>query len=174
MTGVQTCALRSLYDIGQTGIPFDNVDPELVTKPLKWNPADIGRFMLFFGPISSLFDIITFAVMWWVFSADSVAGQTLFQSAWFVVGLLTQTLVVHMLRTPKLPFIQSRASLPLMGMTLAIMAVGLWLPLGPLAGYFKLQALPVGYYAWLVAILFGYCALTTLMKRVYIHRYGWQ
>ena len=174
MLPLQLLVQNLLYDIGQTGIPFDNVDPELVTKPLKWNPADIGRFMLFFGPISSLFDIITFAVMWWVFSADSVAGQTLFQSAWFVVGLLTQTLVVHMLRTPKLPFIQSRASLPLMGMTLAIMAVGLWLPLGPLAGYFKLQALPVGYYAWLVAILFGYCALTTLMKRVYIHRYGWQ
>jgi Mg2+-importing ATPase len=174
MLPLQLLVQNLLYDIGQTGIPFDNVDPELVTKPLRWNPADIGRFMLFFGPISSLFDIITFAVMWWVFDASSVARQTLFQSGWFVVGLLTQTLVVHMVRTPKLPFVQSRAATPLLAMTLIILAVGLWLPNGPLAGYFKLQALPSAYYGWLVAILLGYCALTTLMKRVYIRRYGWQ
>jgi P-type Mg2+ transporter len=174
MLPLQLLVQNLLYDIGQTGIPFDNVDAELVTKPLKWNPADIGRFMLFFGPISSLFDIITFGVMWWVFHANSVATQTLFQSGWFVVGLLTQTLVVHMVRTPKTPFLQSRASAPLMGMTLFIMAVGLWLPVGPLADYFKLQALPLAYYGWLVAILLGYCLLATLMKRVYIRRYGWQ
>jgi Mg2+-importing ATPase len=174
MLPLQLLVQNLLYDIGQTGIPFDNVDPELVTKPLRWNPADIGRFMLFFGPISSTFDIATFAVMWWVFDANSLARQTLFQSGWFVVGLLTQTLVVHMVRTPKLPFVQSHAAAPLMGMTLAIMAAGLWLPLGPLAGYFKLQALPSAYYGWLLAILLGYCLLTTLMKRIYIRRYGWQ
>jgi Mg2+-importing ATPase len=174
MLPLQLLVQNLLYDIGQTGIPFDNVDAELVTKPLKWNPADIGRFMLFFGPISSLFDIITFAVMWWVFDANTVARQTLFQSGWFVVGLLTQTLVVHMVRSPKLPFVQSRAAWPLMAMTLAIMAVGLWLPMSPLAGYFKLQALPAAYYGWLVGILLGYCLLTTLMKRLYIRRFGWQ
>jgi len=174
MLPLQLLVQNLLYDIGQTGIPFDNVDAELVTKPLQWRPSDIGRFMLFFGPISSLFDIVTFAVMWWVFDANSVARQTLFQSGWFVVGLLTQTLIVHMVRTPKLPFVQSHAAAPLMAMTLAIMALGLWLPLGPLAGYFKLQALPAAYYGWLVVILLSYCALTTLMKRVYIRRYGWQ
>jgi Mg2+-importing ATPase len=174
MLPLQLLVQNLLYDIGQTGIPFDNVDPELVSKPLQWNPADIGRFMLFFGPISSLFDIITFAVMWWVFDANTVARQTLFQSGWFVVGLLTQTLVVHMVRTPKLPFVQSHAAAPLMGMTLLIIAIGLWLPLSPLAGYFKLQALPAGYNAWLVGILLGYCTLTTLMKRLYIRRFGWQ
>ena len=174
MLPLQLLVQNLLYDIGQTGIPFDNVDAELVTKPLKWNPSDIGRFMLFFGPISSLFDIISFAVMWWVFNANTVATQGLFQSGWFVVGLLTQTLVVHMVRTPKLPFVQSRAAAPLMAMTLIIMAIGLWLPLSPLAGYFKLQALPAGYYGWLVAILLAYCMLTTLMKRAYIRRYGWQ
>ena len=174
MLPLQLLVQNLLYDIGQTGIPFDNVDAELVTKPLQWHPADIGRFMLFFGPISSLFDITTFAVMWWVFDANSMARQALFQSGWFVVGLLTQTLVVHMLRTPKLPFVQSRAAWPLMGMTLAIIAVGLWLPFGPLAGYFKLQALPAAYYGWLLAILLGYGLLTTLMKRLYIRRYGWQ
>ena len=174
MLPLQLLVQNLLYDIAQTGIPFDNVDAELVRKPLQWNPSDIGRFMLFFGPISSLFDIITFAVLWWVFDANSVASQTLFQSGWFVVGLLTQTLVVHMVRTPKLPFLQSHAAAPLMAMTLAVMAFGLWLPMGPLAGYFRLQALPPAYFGWLVAILLGYCALTTVMKRFYIRRYGWQ
>ncbi len=174
MLPLQLLVQNLLYDIGQTGIPFDNVDPELVAKPLQWKPADIGRFMLFFGPISSLFDLVTFAVMWWVFDASSIAQQGLFQSGWFVVGLLTQTLVVHMVRTPRLPFVQSRAAAPLLAMTVAIMALGLWLPVGSLAGYFKLQALPMAYYGWLVAILLGYCTLTTLMKRVYIRRYGWQ
>ncbi|HYN61874.1 MAG TPA: magnesium-translocating P-type ATPase [Rubrivivax sp.] len=174
MLPLQLLVQNLLYDIAQTGIPFDNVDAELVTRPLQWHPSDIGRFMLFFGPISSLFDIITFAVLWWVFDANSVARQGMFQSGWFVVGLLTQTLVVHMLRTPKLPFVHSHAAAPLMVMTLLIMALGLWLPLGPLAGYFRLQALPPAYYGWLMAIVLGYCALTTAMKRLYIGRYGWQ
>jgi Mg2+-importing ATPase len=99
-----------LYDFSQTGIPFDNVDAELVGKPLAWDPAELGRFMLFFGPISSMFDIATFALMWRVFGADSLATQGLFQSGWFVVGLLTQVMVVHLLRTPKLPVIESRAA----------------------------------------------------------------
>jgi len=174
MLPLQLLLQNLLYDVSQTGIPFDNVDAELVSKPLKWNPADIGRFMIFFGPVSSLFDITTFAVMWWVFGANSVATQGLFQSGWFVVGLLTQTLVVHMIRTPKLPFIQSRAAAPLMVMTVVIMAVGIFLPMGPLADYFKLQALPLRYFAWLAAILSGYCVLTTMMKRYYIRLFGWQ
>ena len=174
MLPLQLLLQNLLYDISQTGIPFDNVDAELVRMPLKWNPGDIGRFMIFFGPISSVFDLTTFAVMWWVFGANSVAMQSLFQSGWFVVGLLTQTLVVHMIRTPKLPFIESRAAAPLMVMTLAIMAVGIFLPMGPLAGYFKLQPLPLAYFPWLVGILLGYCVLTTVMKRFYIRRFGWQ
>jgi Mg2+-importing ATPase len=130
--------------------------------------------MLFFGPISSIFDLTTFAVLWWVFGADTPAEQGLFQSGWFVVGLLTQTLIVHMIRTPKLPVLQSQASATLTAMTLSIMVLGLWLPMGPLAGYFKLQALPLAFFAWLAAILLGYCVLTTLMKQIYIRRFGWQ
>ena len=163
-----------LYDMSQVAIPFDSVDPELIAKPLSWNPADIGRFMLYFGPLSSIFDVATFAVMWWVFDANTPAQQTLFQSGWFVVGLLTQTLVVHMIRSPRLPFIQSRAAWPLSAATLAIMAVGIFLPMGPLAHYFKLQALPLAYFPWMAAILLGYVLLTTAMKRFYIRRFGWQ
>ena len=174
MLPLQLLLQNLLYDFAQTGIPFDTVDAELVARPLKWNPADIGRFMVFFGAISSLFDLVTFAVMWWVLSANTVAEQTLFQSGWFVVGLLTQTLVVHMIRSPKLPFIQSHAATPLVVMTLLIMGVGIILPMSPLAGYFKLQALPHAYYVWLAGILLGYCVLTTLMKRFYIRRFGWQ
>jgi Mg2+-importing ATPase len=174
MLPLQLLVLNLLYDISQTGIPFDNVDAELVTRPLKWNPKDIGRFMLFFGPISSLFDLVTFGVMWWVLAADGGARPGQFQSGWFVESLLTQTLVVHMLRTPKLPFVRSHAAASLMVMTLAIMAFGLWLPMGPLAGYFRLQALPPAYVGWLVAILLGYATLTTVMKRFYIERHGWQ
>ncbi|WP_421954340.1 magnesium-translocating P-type ATPase [Polaromonas sp.] len=174
MLPLQLLVQNLLYDISQIAIPFDNVDEELVKKPLKWNPADIGRFMVFFGPLSSVFDITTFALMWWVFKANTEAAQSLFQSGWFVVGLLTQTLIVHMIRTPKLPFIESRAAAPLMIMTLLIMAAGIFLPMGPLAEYFKLQALPLSYFPYLIAILAGYTVLTTAMKRIYIRKFGWQ
>ncbi|WP_248797643.1 magnesium-translocating P-type ATPase [Pseudomonas sp. MWU13-2105] len=174
MLPLQLLLQNLLYDVSQTGIPFDRVDAELVARPLQWNPADIGRFMLFFGPLSSLFDIVAFGVMWWVFAADSVARQGLFQTGWFVVGLLTQTLIVHLIRTPRLPFVQSWAAAPLLVMTGVIMLLGLWLPMGALAPYFKLQALPLAYFGWLAAILLGYFGLTTLMKRYYIRRFGWQ
>jgi len=174
MLPLQLLVQNLLYDISQIAIPFDNVDEELVKKPLKWNPADIGRFMVFFGPVSSIFDITTFALMWFVFHANTAGQESLFQSGWFIEGLLTQTLIVHMIRSPKLPFLGSRAAMPLIIMTVAVMAVGVLLPMGPLAGYFKLEALPFSYFPWLVATLVGYAVLITFMKRFYIHRYGWQ
>ncbi|WP_050475781.1 magnesium-translocating P-type ATPase [Herbaspirillum rhizosphaerae] len=163
-----------LYDVSQISIPFDNVDKEFLEKPQRWNPGEIGRFMVFFGPISSIFDISTFALMWYVFGANSPDHQTLFQSGWFIEGLLSQTLIVHMIRTKRIPFIQSRASWPLMGMTLIIMCIGIILPMSPLASYFKLQALPLSYFPWLLAILIAYGALIQLMKKWYTNRYGWQ
>ncbi|MBJ2255573.1 magnesium-translocating P-type ATPase [Pseudomonas psychrophila] len=163
-----------LYDVSQIAIPFDNVDEEMLKKPQRWQPADVGRFMLFFGPISSVFDILTFALMWYVFKANTPEHQTLFQSGWFVVGLLTQTLIVHMIRTPKIPFLQSRAAMPLMVMTGVIMAVGIFLPMGPLAGYFKLEALPGLYFVFLPMILLAYMALTQAVKGFYIRKFGWQ
>ena len=149
-----------LYDISQIAIPFDNVDEELVKEPQRWNPASIGRFMLFFGPVSSIFDITTYCVMWFVFGANTPEQQTLFQSGWFIEGLLTQTLIVHMIRTQKIPFIQSRPGTALLVTTGLIMAIGICLPMGPIAHYFKLQALPLGYFPILAAILAGYMVLT--------------
>lgn len=173
MLPLQLLVQNLLYDSSQIAIPFDHVDEELVSRPLKWNPDGIGRFMLFFGPLSSVFDLVTFAVMWFVFKANSVDDQALFQSGWFVVGLLTQTLIVHMIRTPKISFIESRPAGPLLGATVLVMAIGIFLPMGPLAAYFKLEALPWAYFAWLAGILLGYAVLTSLMKRYYIRRFGW-
>ena len=174
MLPLQLLVQNLLYDISQVAIPFDNVDEDLVAMPQRWNPDDVGRFMLFFGPISSIFDILTFCMMWFVFGANSAERQTLFQSGWFVVGLLTQTLIVHMIRTRKIPFIQSRAAAPLLATTLAIMAIGIFLPMGPMADYFKMQALPPLYFAFLIVILLGYMTLTQAMKGFYARRYGWQ
>lgn len=173
MLPLQLLMQNLLYDSSQIAIPFDQVDAELVSQPLQWNPDGIGRFMLFFGPLSSVFDLVTFAVMWFVFKANSIENQALFQSGWFVVGLLTQTLIVHMIRTPKIPFIESRPAWPLLGATLLAMAIGIFLPMGPLAAYFKMHPLPGAYFAWLAGILSGYVTLTSLMKRYYIRRFGW-
>ncbi|MCL6695106.1 magnesium-translocating P-type ATPase [Acinetobacter baumannii] len=163
-----------LYDVSQIVIPFDNVDEELIAKPQRWQPEEVGRFMLVFGPISSIFDMITFGLMWFVFSANTPEHQTLFQSGWFVVGLLTQTLIVHMIRTAQIPFIQSRAATPLLIMTAVIMCIGIFLPMGPLASYLKLQALPLSYFLYLPLILGAYMCVTQWVKKIYIRRYGWQ
>jgi Mg2+-importing ATPase len=163
-----------LYDISQIAIPFDNVDEELVKAPQRWNPGDIGRFMVFFGPVSSVFDITTYLVMWFVFGANSPDQQTLFQSGWFIEGLMTQTLVVHMIRTQKIPFIESRPGTALLITTGLIMAIGIFIPMGPIAHYFKLQALPLAYFPILAAILAGYMVSTQAMKRFYARRFGWQ
>jgi Mg2+-importing ATPase len=174
MLPMQLLVQNLLYDISQVAIPFDNVDPEFLRKPQRWNPDDLGRFMIFFGPISSLFDIATFGLMWFVFAANTPEHQTLFQSGWFIEGLLSQTLIVHMIRTQKVPFIQSRAGWPLIGMTAVIMTVGVALPMSPIASYFKFQVLPLMYFPWVIVFLLGYAMLTQAMKGWYARRYGWQ
>ncbi|MBK8892541.1 MAG: magnesium-translocating P-type ATPase [Propionivibrio sp.] len=163
-----------LYDISQIAIPFDNVDEELVKEPQRWNPGDLGRFMLFFGPVSSIFDITTYCVMWFIFGANTPEQQTLFQSGWFIEGLMTQTLVVHMIRTQKIPFLESRPGTALLATTGLIMMIGISIPMGPLAHYFKLQALPLTYFPILLVILAGYMILTQAMKRYYTRRFGWR
>jgi Mg2+-importing ATPase len=174
MLPLQLLVQNLLYDISQIAIPFDNVDPEQLQRPQRWRPDDIGRFMVYFGPISSVFDLITFWLMWNVFGANTIERQTLFQSGWFVVGLLTQTLIVHMIRTRRIPFLQSRAATPLMATTATIVAIGIFLPMGPLAHYFKMQPLPPMFFLILPIVLLGYMALTQAMKGFYARRFGWQ
>lgn len=160
-----------LYDISQTTIPFDRMDAEYLRKPRKWDASDLSRFMIFIGPISSIFDIITYLVMWFAFGCQSMEHQTLFQSGWFIEGLLSQTLIVHMIRTRKVPFIQSRASWQVTGLTLLIMVTGILIPFTPFGTSIGLEALPASYFPWLFGILLSYCVLTQLIKNWYIHRF---
>ena len=171
MLPLQLIVNNLLYDLSQTAIPFDSVDPEYVLKPRKWLINDIGRFMLFIGPISSIFDYTTYALMWWIFRATTEARQGLFQSGWFIESLLTQTLIIHVIRTGKIPFIQSRASLPLMLLSVTIMAIGIYVPFSPLAAYLGFVALPKVYFLWLLVTLLSYCTLTQFIKVWYIRRF---
>ena len=163
-----------LYDISQTTIPFDRMDPEFLRRPRRWDASDLKRFMIYIGPISSIFDIVTYLVMWHVFGCNSPEHQSLFQSGWFIEGLLSQTLIVHMIRTRKIPFIQSRATWPVLGMTTLVMVIGIVIPFTSFGASIGLQALPLSYFPWLVGILLSYCVLTQLVKNWYIRKFsGW-
>jgi Mg2+-importing ATPase len=172
MLPIQLLIQNLLYDISQVSIPWDDVDQDYLKQPRKWDAAGLARFMVFIGPVSSIFDMVTFFVMWHVFGANTVEHQSLFQSGWFVVGLLTQTLIVHMIRTQHIPFIQSRAATPVIMLTACIMAIGIYFPFSPLGAHVGLVPLPVSYFAWLAGILLSYCVLTQLVKRLYIRRFG--
>ena len=171
MLAVQLLIQNLLYDFSQISIPWDRVDEDYLRVPRKWDASSITKFMIFIGPLSSIFDITTFCVMWFVFGANSPEKQALFQSGWFVEGLLSQTLIVHMIRTQKIPFVTSSATLPVLLLTGTIMAVGIAIPFTPLAGAIGLQALPASYFAWLAATLLGYCVLTQVVKAWYIRIY---
>jgi Mg2+-importing ATPase len=172
MLPIQLLTQNLLYDISQVSIPWDDVDRDYLKEPRKWDATGLARFMVFIGPISSIFDIVTFVVMWHVFAANTVEKQSLFQSGWFVVGLLTQTLIVHMIRTQHVPFIQSRAAAPVIMLTACIMAIGIYLPFSTLGEHLGMVPLPLSYFPWLAGILLSYCILTQLVKRIYISRFG--
>ncbi|EOF4703071.1 MAG: magnesium-translocating P-type ATPase [Klebsiella huaxiensis] len=172
MLAIHLLIQNLMYDLSQLSLPWDKMDKEFLRKPRKWDAKNIGRFMLWIGPTSSIFDISTFALMWYVFAANNVEAQALFQSGWFIEGLLSQTLVVHMLRTQKIPFIQSRATLPVLLTTVLIMALGIYIPFSPLGAMVGLEPLPLSYFPWLVATLLSYCLVAQGMKRFYIKRFG--
>ncbi len=160
-----------LYDISQIAIPWDTMDEEYLRKPRQWDASSIGQFMVYIGPISSIFDIVTYLVMWFVFKANAPEVQGLFHSGWFIIGLLTQTLVVHMLRTEKIPFIQSRATLPVMIMTVVIMAIGIYIPFSPLGASIGFEPLPSSYFPWMIGIVVSYCVVTQFVKMWYIKKF---
>ncbi|OEJ35947.1 magnesium-translocating P-type ATPase [Streptomyces subrutilus] len=172
MLAIMLLVQNLVYDIAQLATPWDRMDEEYLRKPRNWDAKGIFRFMVTIGPVSSLFDISMFLIMWNVFAADSEASQSLFQSGWFVEGLLSQTLIVHMIRTRKIPFIQSRASWPVMVMTMLAVLTGLYLPFSPLAGPLGFVALPASYFPWLIGVLLAYCTLTQLVKTWYIRRFN--
>ena len=172
MLPLQILVQNLLYDISQLSIPFDRMDEEYLSKPRRWDAGDIGRFMVWVGPVSSIFDITTFWLMWHVFGANTPARQSLFHSGWFIEGLLSQTLIVHMIRTRRIPFLQSVASAPVLGLTLAIIVIGMLIPFSALGAKIGMMPLPPLYFAWLALTLASYCVLTQLMKVIYIRRYG--
>jgi len=164
MAPIQILTNNMLYDFSQVPIPTDAVDEELVARPRPWDVGEIKRFILCIGPISSIFDYTTFFVMLYPFKCWDPARAPLFQTGWFVESLMTQTLIIHIIRTNKIPFFQSRASWSLTLTTLAIMALGAWLPYSPLASSLGLVHLPGLYWPILLATLLAYSCLTQGIK----------
>ena len=159
-----------LYDFSQVPIPEDNVDPEQIAKPRPWQMGEIAKFILFVGPCSSVFDYTTYLMMLYVFDCWDPAKASLFQTGWFVESLLTQTLIIHVIRTNRIPFLQSRASWPLMVTTAIIMAIGAWLPSSPIGPWLGFTPLPPLYWPLLALTLFCYVLLTQGVKTWLIHK----
>ncbi len=172
MAPLQILTNNLLYDFSQVPIPTDNVDPEQIARPRPWSMKEITKFILFIGPCSSVFDYTTYAMMWFVFKAIDPSHASLFQTGWFVESLLTQTLIIHVIRTNRLPFIQSRASWPLTLTSLAIMAVGIYLPFSPFAAALGFTELPHLYWPLLLGTLFLYVLLTQGVK-IWLLRRAW-
>jgi Mg2+-importing ATPase len=172
MAPIQVLTNNLLYDFSQVPIPNDAVDYEQVARPRPWNIGEIKRFILFVGPISSIFDYTTFFVMLLVFKCWASSRAPIFQTGWFVESLMTQTLIIHVIRTNKIPFIQSRASWPLITTTLSIMVFGLWLPYSPLGSSLGLTHLPLMYWPILTLTLLAYMSLTQVIK-VWLLRKNW-
>ena len=172
MAPIQILTNNLLYDFSQVPIPADDVDPEQITRPRPWSMNEITRFILFIGPCSSVFDYTTYFIMLYVFKTwvPTAANTSLFQTGWFVESLLTQTLIIHIIRTNKVPFLQSHASWPLIATTLAVMAVGVSLPFSPIARALGLVALPHLYWPLLFLTLCGYVVLTQSVKSWLLRR----
>jgi len=182
MAPIQVLVNNLLYDFSQVGIPADRVDDEYLEKPRKWNIENIKKFMIFIGPMSSIFDYTTFFLMLYFFGCIAYKTtpnldlkdhyERLFHTGWFVESLLTQTLIVHIIRTNRVPFFQSRASWPLTLTTLSVMAAACALPYSPMADYLGLVRLPMSFWPWMLATLIAYSTLTHFVKMRFIRRYG--
>ena len=195
MMSVHLIFLNLIYDLSCTAIPWDNVDEEFIAKPRKWDASSVGSFMIWIGPTSSIFDFTTYIFMYFVFCPMFVSNGVLFndlptyyngtelltmqaqyiglfQAGWFVESMWSQTLVIHMIRTPKLPFIQSRASAPVTLLTMAGIAVLTVIPFTGLGAALGFVALPASYFAYLIPCILLYMALATSLKKAYVRHYG--
>mgnify|MGYP001018309975 CR=1 FL=1 len=168
---IQMLAQNLLYDVSQVTIPFDNVDKEYLLKPRNWDGLGIKRFMFWFGPVSTIFDIMTYLVLSFVFKANTLEKQAFFQTGSFMVGLATQTLIVHLIRTAKRPFIESRASKALIISTLAITFLGLLLPYTVIREALYMVPMPPIFFVWFIGIIALYTLAMQIMKKLYIRKY---
>ncbi|WP_442896576.1 magnesium-translocating P-type ATPase [Enterococcus sp. 5H] len=185
MLPLQLLFLNLIYDISCMSIPWDNVDSEYLKEPKKWNATRIGSFMKWLGPTSSVFDITTYLLMYFVICPQLVGGNyhdlgpteqaafiAIFHAGWFVESLWSQTLVIHTLRTPKIPFLQSRASFILTTITSLGIAVGTILPYTSFGQNLGLTQLPLVYFGWLALTIFAYLFLVMIVKNIYVKRFG--
>jgi Mg2+-importing ATPase len=172
MLPIQILLNNFLYDLSQIAIPTDEVDEEYLLKSRPWNVSYIKKFMIFIGPISSIFDFLTFAVMWFIFKANNDAMQPLFHTGWFLESLCTQTLVIHIIRTGKIPFIESKPSQFLMFTSIYIVTIALVIPLTGLGTYFGFVTPPPLYFLALVIIVGVYLFMVQIAKKWFIARYG--
>lgn len=195
MMSLHLILLNLIYDLSCTAIPWDNVDEEFIAKPRKWDASSVGSFMIWLGPTSSIFDFTTYLFMYFVFCPLFVSGGVLFndlpahfsgaelaaiqakyiglfQAGWFVESMWSQTLVIHMIRTPRLPFLQSHASAPLTLLTLTGIAVLTVIPFTPLGAMLGFVALPGAYFAYLIPCILLYMVLATSLKKAYVRHYG--
>jgi len=170
MAPIQVLTNNLLYDFSQTAIPTDNVDDDYLQVPRKWDIGNITKFMLFIGPISSIFDYVTYFCMLYLFAAWD--RPPLFQTGWFVESLLTQTLIIHIIRTAKVPFLESRASTPLITTTIVICAIGIALPYTVIGTSLGFVSLPPLYWPVVALILTSYGVLTHLVKTWFVRRWG--
>lgn len=171
MLPVQILTQNLLCDFSQMGIPFDRVDKEYLKKPHKWETKSIQTFMAFFGPLSSVFDLLCFAVMWWAVGANRMELAPLFQCGWFLFGTVSQILVIYMIRTEKLPFIRSMPSLPLLVSTVIVVIAAVVIGFTDLSVGFDMSPLPAVFVPWLILILAAYLICVQVWKKVYIRRY---
>ncbi len=171
MLPVQILTQNLLCDFSQMGIPFDSVDKEYLEKPRKWETSSIRSFMAFLGPLSSVFDLLCFAVLWRVVGANKMELAPLFQCGWFVFGTVSQVLIIQMIRTAKIPFLQSKPSFPLFFSTFAVAAVVLVVGFTDLSIGLDMLPLPVSFIPWLALILSGYGLSAQLIKKVYVRWY---
>lgn len=187
MAAIHLILLNLIYDLSCTAITWDNVDKEFLKKPRKWDASSVSKFMIWIGPTSSVFDITTYILMYFVICPQVCGGQLFhqisdpamqalyiatFQAGWFIESMWSQTLVIHMIRTPKIPFIQSRASAPVMILTFTGIAVLTIIPFTTLGTMLGFAALPMVYFAWLALTIVCYMGLATLIKKLYVKRYG--
>lgn len=195
MMSLQLILLNMIYDFSCTAIPWDNVDTEFILRPRKWNSSGIGRFMMWIGPVSSIFDFLTFAFMYFVICPTSVSGGVLFrnlsslysgtmlkaveaeyiamfQAGWFIESMWTQTLVIHMIRTAKIPFLQSNAAAPVTILTMLGCAAVTIIPFTPTGRALGFAAPPALFFAYLVPCILLYMILVTFLKKLYIRRNG--
>ena len=172
MLPVQILTQNLLCDLSQMGMPFDRVDDEYIKKPRRWETQSIKSFMAYMGPLSSIFDILCFAAMWWLVGANTVELSPLFQSGWFVFGTVSQVLVIHVIRTARMPFLQSKPSGSLLISTAVVAAISLVIGFSRLAIGIDMLPLPVSFAPWLTLILVGYFVSSQWIKKSYIKRYG--